>query len=182
MKLPSSRHNKNRSNALNFIDCVDKADKWREDKVFCLIPILQVGNWGRERLKSDSLNSTWEKPQITNSRYSRSSASPAPNPLLYPNPPPSGFHRWFLSAPRLSCYCRAGLLISFFLYKSFYIYISLTIYCAWCHTLDQSVPSFKGKRLNFRRVELTLLLPLPNTWSSHRKDSDGSEKGRDDLC
>lgn len=58
MKLPSSRHNKSRSNALNFTDCVDKADKWREDKMFSYIPILQVGNGGGEQFKSDSLKST----------------------------------------------------------------------------------------------------------------------------
>lgn len=44
MKLLSSRHNKNRSNALNFLDCVDNADKLGEDKMFYLIPTVLVGN------------------------------------------------------------------------------------------------------------------------------------------
>lgn len=44
MKLLSSRHNKNRSNALNVLDCVDNADKLGENKMFNLIPTLLMGN------------------------------------------------------------------------------------------------------------------------------------------
>lgn len=79
--------------------------------MFCLIPTLPVGNWGRQR-RSD-LTAHEKAPaqsQIMNPRHSRTSSAASPNPLLFPDLSPS-LHWWFLSAPRLSCYC---LLISFF--------------------------------------------------------------------
>lgn len=100
MELMSSRHNKNRSNALNFLDCVDNADKRREDKMLCLMSTLLVGNWGRQRWRSDLTHTRnpWHHRRSQTLWYSRTSATASPNPLLFPDLSPS-LHWWLLSAP-----------------------------------------------------------------------------------
>lgn len=182
IKLLSSRHNKNRSNALNFLDCVDNADKWREDKMFCLIPTLLVGNWGRQRWRSDLTvhKKSPAQPQITNARYFRTSATAPLDLLLFPDLSPSLLVAFICT----NFHITASLLIFFFFSVHKLININYILHF---------MPHLRSKCAFYQRqvvkVRVDWADPPPSpawpSWrlgSSHGKDSDGSEKGCDDLC
>lgn len=138
----------------------NKASKWRQDAL--LQPILYLGNRGRERLNSDLLNSTWEMRgkardlQFAKPRCSQATARQPPSPLLYPI---------LLLLPLTDFfYLHQGFhttiaLVSWFFFISLLNLVYNMIYWAPCHTLDQSMSSFKEKQWHSGQGELTPSCP-----------------------